>query len=50
MMATVVRGDALKKDDVKKAFEQIEDVDVVISTIGGTPANPVADSEVLLSP
>eukprot|EP00884_Botryococcus_braunii_P006145 jgi/Botrbrau1/15531/Bobra.0123s0007.1 len=45
MLATLVKGDAMKKDDVKKAFEQIEDLDVVISTIGGTPANPAADSE-----
>lgn len=49
MLATIVKGDAMNKDDVKKAFDQIEDLDVVISTIGGTPANPTADSEVLLS-
>ena len=34
--------------DVEKAFGQIEEVDAVISTIGGTPANPKADSEVCL--
>lgn len=45
MMAVVVRGDATSKEDVEKAFEQIEDVDLVVSTIGGTPADPRADSE-----
>lgn len=46
MMAIVVRGDALQKDDVQKAFDQIEEVDAVVSTIGGTPADPLADSQV----
>ena len=32
--------------DVEKAFGQIEEVEAVVSTIGGTPANPKADSEV----
>ena len=45
MMAVVVRGDATSKEDVDKAFGQIEDVDLVVSTIGGTPADPRADSE-----
>ncbi len=45
-MAIVVRGDAMSTSDVEKAFGQIEEVDAVISTIGGTPANPKADSEV----
>ena len=45
MMAVVVRGDATSKEDVEKAFAQIEDVDLVVSTIGGTPADPRADSE-----
>ena len=27
------------------AFAQIEEVDAVVSTIGGTPADPSADSE-----
>lgn len=49
MMAIVVRGDALQKDDVQKAFDQIEEVDAVVSTIGGTPADPLADSQVLAS-
>ena len=47
-MAIVVRGDAMSVSDVEKAFGQIEEVDAVISTIGGTPANPKADSEVRL--
>ena len=45
MMAVVVRGDATSKEDVEKAFAQIEEVDLVVSTIGGTPADPRADSE-----
>lgn len=44
MMAVVVRGDATSKADVEAAFAQIEDVDLVVSTIGGTPADPTADS------
>lgn len=46
MMAIVVRGDALSTEDVKKAFDQIEEVDAVISTLGGTPGDPTADSQV----
>lgn len=46
-MAILVRGDALKKEDVDKALEQIEEVDAVVSTIGGTPADPTADSQVV---
>ena len=45
-MAILVRGDALKKEDVEKAMGQIEEVDAVVSTIGGTPADPAADSQV----
>ena len=48
MMAILVRGDAMSKEDIAKAFEQIEEVDAVVSTIGGTPADPMADSQVLL--
>lgn len=44
-MAIVVRGDAMSPDDVAKAFAQIEQVDAVVSTIGGTPADPSADSQ-----
>lgn len=44
MMAVVIRGDATSKADVDAAFAQIEDVDLVVSTIGGTPADPTADS------
>ena len=46
-MAILVRGDALKKEDVEKAMGQIEEVDAVVSTIGGTPADPTADSQVV---
>jgi hypothetical protein len=33
------------ESDLAAAFDQIEDVDAVISTIGGTPADPSADSD-----
>ena len=46
-MAIVVKGDALDEASVKAAFDQIEEVDAVVSTVGGTPADPRADSEVL---
>ncbi len=45
-MAIVVKGDAMSSSDLKKAFSSIEDVDAVISTIGGTPADPSSDSQV----
>lgn len=45
-MAIVVKGDAMSPGDIDKAFESIEDVDAVISTIGGTPADPAVDSQV----
>ncbi|KAL0034838.1 hypothetical protein WJX77_009269 [Trebouxia sp. C0004] len=45
MMAIVIRGDALQPDSIQKAFDQIEEVDAVVSTIGGTPADPQADSQ-----
>ena len=44
MMAIVVNGDATKPADIEKAFSQIEEVDVVVSSIGGTTADPTADS------
>ena len=46
MMAIVVKGDALNPEQVQKAFDEIEEVDAVVSTIGGTPADPAADSQV----
>ena len=46
-MAIVVKGDALDEASVKAAFDQIEEVDAVVSTVGGTPADARADSEVL---
>lgn len=45
-MAIVVKGDAMSASDLEKAFNSIEDVDAVISTIGGTPADPSSDSQV----
>lgn len=44
-MAVMVKADALNMVEVEKAFDSIEEVDVVVSSIGGTPANPQADSE-----
>lgn len=45
MMAIVVNGDACKPEDIERAFAAIDGVDAVISTIGGTTADPSADSE-----
>ena len=44
MMAVVVKGDATVRSDVEAAMAQIEEIDVVVSTIGGTPGDPTADS------
>lgn len=46
MMAIVVNGDACKPEDVERAFASIDGVDAVVSTIGGTTADPTADSQV----
>eukprot|EP00891_Asterochloris_glomerata_P005923 jgi/Astpho2/5923/Aster-02411 len=45
MMARVVRGDALSETDVAEVFDQIEDLQAVVSCIGGTPADPSPDSQ-----
>ena len=39
------KGDALEPKDVAKAYRMVEEYDAVVSTIGGTPADPRADSE-----
>lgn len=44
MMAIVVKGDAMSVEDIDRAFKSIDGVDAVISSIGGTSANPEADS------
>lgn len=44
MMAIVVNGDAMKPEDIEKAFTAIDGVDAVVSSIGGTTADPTADS------
>jgi len=44
MMAIVFNGDATNADDVERAFKSIDGVDAVVSTIGGTTADPTADS------
>lgn len=46
MMAILVKGDACQPDDVEKVFQDIDGVDAVVSTIGGTTADPLADSQV----
>ena len=46
MMAIVVNGDACKPEDVERAFAAIDGVDAVVSTLGGTTADPTADSQV----
>lgn len=45
MMAIVVKGDALNPEDIEKAFAAIDGVDAVISTLGGTTADPSVDSQ-----
>ncbi|QDZ22966.1 NAD(P)-binding protein [Chloropicon primus] len=44
MMAIVINGDARNDDDVSRVFEEIDDLDAVVSTIGGSPADPSSDS------
>jgi putative NADH-flavin reductase len=44
MMAIVVKGDATNSEDVEKAFASIDGVEAVISSVGGTTADPTADS------
>lgn len=44
MMAIVQKGDAMNPEDVEKAFVAIDGVDAVVTTIGGTTADPSADS------
>ena len=41
-----MRGDALSEKDVAEVFDQIEDLQAVVSCIGGTPADPSPDSQV----
>lgn len=45
MMAIVAKADALDPQAVEKVFASIEDVDAVVSTIGGTTKSPEADSQ-----
>jgi nucleoside-diphosphate-sugar epimerase len=44
MMAIVAIGDAMNPDDLEKHFVAIDGVDAVVTTIGGTTADPAADS------
>eukprot|EP00217_Crustomastix_stigmatica_P003850 CAMPEP_0183790160 /NCGR_PEP_ID=MMETSP0803_2-20130417/834_1 /TAXON_ID=195967 /ORGANISM="Crustomastix stigmata, Strain CCMP3273" /LENGTH=272 /DNA_ID=CAMNT_0026034351 /DNA_START=48 /DNA_END=866 /DNA_ORIENTATION=+ len=43
--AVLLKGDALEDGDVSKVFDFMDECDAVVSTIGGTPADPRADSE-----
>lgn len=45
MMAIVVNGDACSEADVERAFAAIDGVDAIVSTLGGTTADPTADSK-----
>lgn len=45
MGSFLFKGDALNVADVEKCFASLEECDCVVSTIGGTPADPRADSE-----
>ena len=44
MMAIVVKGDAMKKEDVEKAFDAMDGADAVVTSLGGTVADPSVDS------
>ena len=46
MGAILLRGDAMDTEGVEKVFSNVDDIDAVICTIGGTPANPLVDSQV----
>jgi len=41
----LIKGDVFDPKSVKKAFNLVEEYDAVVSTVGGTPADPKADSE-----
>jgi hypothetical protein len=45
MMAIVHNGDAMNPEDIEKAFVAIDGVDAVVSTLGGTTADPTVDSQ-----
>lgn len=45
MGAFLTRGDALVPADVARLFASLDECDLVVSTIGATPADPRADSE-----
>ena len=45
MGAFLTRGDALVPADVARLFDTLDECDLVVSTIGATPADPRADSE-----
>ena len=44
-MAIVARGDALDPASLAKVFADIEDVDAVVSTVGGSVADARADGQ-----
>jgi nucleoside-diphosphate-sugar epimerase len=45
MMAIVAKGDALNPADIEKAFDQIDGADAVVSSVGGSVADPRADGD-----
>ena len=44
-MAIHAPGDAMDPASIERIMEEIDEVDAVVSTVGGTPADPAADSE-----
>lgn len=45
MTAIVAKGDATVPEDVERVFLAIDGVDAVVSSLGGTTADPTADSQ-----
>lgn len=45
MGAILLKGDAMDRTGLDNVFSGVDDIDAVVSTIGGTPANPQADSQ-----
>lgn len=50
MGAILLKGDAMDRTGLDNVFSGVDDIDAVVSTIGGTPANPQADSQVRAHP
>ena len=44
MMAIVVNGDAMKPEDIENAFDAMDEADAVVTSLGGSPSDPLVDS------